>query len=321
MKLRLLLIIAGFSFVLSCKNEIDINAPYRDIAIVYAFLDQNDPVQYIRIQKVYQNDATQTTAEGAQISDSLYFDSLVVTLTNRISGTVFPCFKVDSIPKDSGFFSTAKNILYAVSIPKANAENEEYALDIFYPKGNIRFSSITRLVKDPIIENRKVVLRPDLNNHNFSMRYTTGLNAYLYDLKLRFHYREYQTFDTTTLYEDKFVDYSLKINKKVKPSSQYDELTSSKSYYEFLKSQFKFVPGKYRKVLNFELITYGGSSEFQNLNSLSSPNISIVQKNPTYSNINNGIGIFSSRNKKNLVLNNDVNTTNLLNNNLEGFKP
>ncbi len=321
MKLRLLLIIAGFSFLLSCKNEIEINAPYKDIAIVYAFLDQNEPVQYLRIQKMYQNAADQTTAEGAQIADSLYFDSLVVTLTNRSTGIVYPCYRVDSISKDSGFFSSGRNTLYATNIPKTNAVNEEYALDIFYPKGNIRFGSVTRLVKDPQIENRKVVIRPEINNHNTLMRYTTGVNSYLYDLKIRFHYREYQTTDTTTLFEDKFLDYSLKINKKVKPSGQYDELISSKSYYEFLKSQFQPISGKYRKSMNFEFITYGGSSEFQVLNSLSSPNISIVQKNPTYSNITNGLGIFTSRNYTSIVLQNDLNTINFLNNNLEGFKP
>ena len=320
MKLRLLLILTSISLFITCKNEIDINAPYKDIAIVYGFLDQNEPIQYIRIQKMYQNAANQPTAEGAQIADSLYFDSLVVTLTNKSTGIVYACYTVDTLVKDSGFFSSGRNTLYAASIPKTNTVNEEYELNIFYPKGNIKFSGTTRIVKDPEVDNRKIVIRTDLSTHNSLMRYTTGLNAYLYDLTLRFNYREYTSSDTS-LFEDKFVDYSLKVNKVVKPGVRYDELVSSASYYDFLKSRFKEESGKFRKAQNFEFRTYGGSSEFQSLKSLNAPNISIVQKNPVYSNISNGIGIFTSRNLKVFPLANDPGTIALLNTNLNGFRP
>lgn len=321
MNLRLILFLAGFSLMLSCKNEIDINAPYKDIAIVYAFLDQNEPIQYIRIQKMYQNAANQTTAEGAQIADSLYFDSLVVSLTNKTTGVVYPCYRVDTIPKKDGFFSTARNTLYATSIPKTNDINESYQLNIFYPKGNINFSSNTQIVKDPIIENRKLVINTTLNNHNTLLRYTSGLNAYLYDLTLRFTYREFQGQDTSPLFQDKFVDFSLKINKQVKPGTRYDEFISSKTYFDYLKAQFRDTTGVFRKATGFQLITYGGSNEFLTLNSLSAPNLSIVQKNPIYSNITNGIGIFSSRNFSSINLANDQNTINFLNSNLSGFRP
>jgi hypothetical protein len=52
MKLQnlIILILLGITFN-SCKNDLEINAPYEDTAVVYGFLDQNQPVQYIRIQK------------------------------------------------------------------------------------------------------------------------------------------------------------------------------------------------------------------------------------------------------------------------------
>jgi hypothetical protein len=88
-----------FSVLVACSNDIEINAPYQDIAVVYSFLDQNEPVQYIRIEKVYQNNASLSTAEGAKLSDSLYFDSLEVSLTNVNTKSIYPCTKVDTIPK------------------------------------------------------------------------------------------------------------------------------------------------------------------------------------------------------------------------------
>ena len=74
MKLRIFSFLAALIVLSACKNEIDINAPYKDIPVVYGFLDQNQATQYIRIQKLYQNAANQTTDQGAKIADSLYFD-------------------------------------------------------------------------------------------------------------------------------------------------------------------------------------------------------------------------------------------------------
>ena len=89
MNLKNLLGVMLLTSLFACKNDIDINAPYKDVAIVYGFLDQNQGTQYIRIEKLYQNSSTQTTAEGAQYPDSLYFDSLYVKITNLATKQIY----------------------------------------------------------------------------------------------------------------------------------------------------------------------------------------------------------------------------------------
>jgi hypothetical protein len=326
MKLRIFSFLAALIVLSACKNEIDINAPYKDIPVVYGFLDQNQATQYIRIQKLYQNAANQTTDQGAKIADSLYFDSLVVTLLNITDGSTYTCVRIDTIPKDSGFFSSGRNTLYATDLPKNNLANEQYELKVFYPKGNLRFGSKTRLVKDPTVEPRKVVIRTDIPNHIFQMRYQTAPNSSLYDLDLRFFYREFNKANPS-IFEDKFIDFNLKLNKPVSPNTPYIENIFSSVYFDYLKASLVNDPNTYRKAIRFEFRTIGGSKEFETLLSLNKPNTSIVEKNPTFSNITDangnpfGIGIFSSRNFYNQILPNDVNTINFLNANLPGFQP
>jgi hypothetical protein len=66
-------------------------------------------------------------------------------------------------------------------------------------------------------------------------------------------------------------------------------------------------------------IAYGGSSEFQTLLDLNNPNLTIVQKNPEFSNITNGLGIFTSRNYKETKMEIDPTTVSLLGDELPNF--
>lgn len=288
---------------LGCKNDIDINAPYKDVAIVYGFLDQNAPVQYIRIQKLYQNASTTSTQEGAQVADSLYFDSLVVNIINinKAIPDTFHCYRVDTIPKDSGFFTKDRNTFYATSIPNNNTASEIYVLDIYYPKKKAHFSAKTVLVKNATIEPRKLVLKyndPKFPNHTFAFKFNSGKNAYLYDLGIRYTYKEMDANDTSS-FTIKYVDYNVVRSIAYLPENAYTQSVSSKAFIENLKAAIPMNAAKIRRTLSVTFRTYGGSQEFQTMLDLNKPDLTVVQKNPLYSNIEPtqlGIGIFSSRN-------------------------
>ena len=320
MKSKILLLIALFSGLFACKNDIDINAPYKDIPIVYGFLDQNQSVQYIRIEKLYQNSGNQSTAEGAKIADSLYFDSLVVKLINIVNKDTFLCSKVDTIPKDSGFFSNARNTLYACKIPKNNNANEIYELHIYYPKKNKQFTATTPIVKDATIYPRTTVFNLDPKiRHTFQFRFKTGRNSALYDLKIQYVYKEMNAADTSQ-FELKTVEYDLAKNKDYAPEKDYPENILSRTFVEYIKARIPADPSKVRRSVNLVFTAFGGAPEFRTMLDLSKPNLSIVQKNPQYSNISNGgLGIFSSRNFTNREQEFDIATIVLLSKELPNF--
>jgi hypothetical protein len=303
---------------LGCKNDIDINAPYKDIAIVYGFLDQNSATQFLRIQKLYQNSSTSSTSEGANIADSLYFDSLVVNLINITSKDTFKCYKVDSIPKASGFFSSAKNTLYACSFPTNNNANELFELRIWYPKKEALFTAKTNLVKDAFVPFRKIVLKLVPSNHVFLFKFTTAINSALYDLTVRYFYKEMDANDTSN-FAIKYVDYSVAKGKIYPAQSDRTENIGSRTYIDYLKTNIPYDTSKKRRSVGITYIAYGGSSEFQTLLDLNNPNLTIVQKNPEFSNITNGLGIFTSRNYKETKMEIDPTTVSLLGDELPNF--
>lgn len=291
------------SILIGCSNDIEINAPYQDIAVVYSFLDQNEPVQYIRIEKIYQNNAALTTAEGAKLSDSLYFDSLEVSITHVNTKITYPCTKVDTIPKDAasdttGIFGNSKHFLYACKIPKNpnNDEDDIYQLFIRVPKSGKTFRATTKIVKDASIEARTIPLRTTPASTAFPFRFITGKNSFLYDLVVRFKYKEMNANDTT-IAVNKHIDYYIQRSKKYTYSlSTNTESVVSNYFINHLKSNLSYDVSKIRRTLGIEFIAYGGSEELRDYLDLNKPNTSIVPKNTDYSNIENGKGIFSSRN-------------------------
>lgn len=93
-----LIIIAALSFILnSCKNELKLNAPYKEIPSIYAVINPQDKIQMIRINKVFLGESDATTM--ASVADSINYQpgDLTVTLNRYVNGA-----QVDASPQESG---------------------------------------------------------------------------------------------------------------------------------------------------------------------------------------------------------------------------
>lgn len=320
MKIKFISIISLVISFLGCKNDLKINAPYKDMAVIFCFLDQNEPIQYIRIEKLYQNSASSSTSAGAQITDSLYFDTLIVKIINIVKNDTFNCYRVDTIPKNNGFFSSGRNTIYATSIPKNNTDPEVYQLLVINPKNNKTFTSQTSLVKDAIIEYRKIAIRLSPASHSFPFRFHSGNNAFLYDLIVRYQYKEMDAADTS-IFEIKTVDYYIARSSIYPQNSDCYSSVNSRTYLDFLKTKVLKDDSKKRKTIGITYQAYGGSQEFLRYLELTKPGIGIVQKNTEYTNISNGLGIFTSRNFKQLTMGLDPTTVSIIEGELPNFTP
>lgn len=82
------LVLLSFLFLIffSCKNKLEVNAPYKDVPNVYAVLCAQENKQYIRINKTFlgEGDANQM----AQVTDSVNYqpNELTVTLKRFVNG-------------------------------------------------------------------------------------------------------------------------------------------------------------------------------------------------------------------------------------------
>jgi hypothetical protein len=140
----------------------------------------------------------------------------------------------------------------------------------------------------------------------------------MYDLIVRFTYKEWSKANPSVS-DFKTVDYQIAKSNVYKAEKETTLSISSTNYVNYLKSQIPIDDSKLRQTVSITYSAYGGGAEFRTLLDLSKPNLSIVQKNPTYSNITNGIGIFSSRNFTKQEQDLDAFSEDLLNTELPNF--
>src|ERR1022692_5127436 len=111
--LKLVLIVAVFSALFSCKNTLDINAPWKETTVVYGLLDPNAPIQYIKINKAFLGNGNEMAY--AKIADSInYGNQLSAVLQQYSNGSLVATFPLHDtlMPKDPGTFATSPNIVF-----------------------------------------------------------------------------------------------------------------------------------------------------------------------------------------------------------------
>jgi hypothetical protein len=312
-KLRILLYFS--LFFVSCKNEIEVAAPWKETIVVYGLLDPAASVNYIRIQKAFldpQGNAFQFT----QVNDSIYPDDLKVVLYVRQNGnlqdSIFPVLidgATDGITKDTGLFSNTPNYLYKISKPikdsklSPNAEDYEYEIVVTNPKTGFKCSSKAYTAgylepQAPVTSNTNNLTILDKSNTFMVISYREGRKVKAYDMILRFWYKEtkkHNASDTTV----KFFNWYVFKNRLTDPSLRgYEQKLSSvpgNIFYELLSSNIKADTSVNRKALYCDIEFYGAGEDLYTYIQVNQPSIGIIQKKPEYSNINNGLGIFSSR--------------------------
>lgn len=298
------LVIISFLFQ-SCSTDFEVNADWKDIPVVYCLLNQNDAVHYVKVGRAFLG--PEDAYVMAQNPDSLYYDSVNVVLEEYVKSVLTDTIvltKTTSIPKDSfnslnpleqPIFAYNKNILYKTSHPlKSNAL---YKLNISVPKSGKSVSASTALVNN--FKASVQYIQVGLSNYEspFELKWQSVPNAKLYELTIRFHYFERNKFtnDTTHYYLD-WVQQS-----KTSPGNLGGEeivlSISPISFYNFLASRLKTNNDVIRvvteKSLDFKF-NVGGDDLYTYIE-VNKPSNGLIQEKPAFTNIENGIGLFSAR--------------------------
>jgi hypothetical protein len=302
-----------------CKQDFDITADYKEVPVVYGLLNQQDAKHYIRIQKGYLIDGDARVASG--ITDSIYYpDVLTVKLIvlnpqngNRVDSATLT--RIDGndpaygLQKDSGLFANIPNWLYTTN--KSLNPDRSYLLEVTNNSNGYKFSTkvndskSVNLIKDFAISTPSYNQKLNLSNQkNTSIKvlWTTAQNAGIYDLTVRFPYKEYRTSDNALLL-DTFVEITflrsleyeyngLSINPPIEITSDNFLTQLSKKliattdvYREFNVNkgmQFKVAAG------GTDLTNYIRSARAQG-------GLSSNEALAPYTNIDGGVGILSSR--------------------------
>ena len=285
------------SLLEACDNDLVVTDQWKDIPVVWGLLSKSDTAHYIRVEKAYL-DPTTSAYDIARIPDSLYYDDAVVTLKRVNTGQVFTLQRVDGdlegYPREGGIFAETPNYLYKI---KSNIPN--IAIGEKYEFGLQRGDQSPQVVAQTI-----VLPKPNLRNPvpgsvlgfkpkvQFTFLWNPIPDAGIYDLKLRFHYIE-KSPETGNFFVPKSVEWSI-----VKNLEANEFKIDGSDFYNALKANINEDFQATRRFDSLDIVIWTGGKELAEFIKITNANTGITstQDIPGYTNLSEGIGIFTSRN-------------------------
>ena len=313
--MKKLLLLLPFGLLLSgCSNDFEVTAPWKEIPVVYGILSPQDTAHYIRIEKAFL-DPDKSAFEIAQIADSLYYpeSSITVWLERTDNQNRISLHRVDGAleghPREPGVFATQPNWLY-----KANTSGfpllagKSYRLVIERQDGKADITAETTLPTDFIVT--KPLASATVPKIAFAgstctpIRWQTDVNGVFFNVTLIVRINE-RNLNGTLVNTQEFVwEAATNEERSSMPvsSGKYEGSVglSGISFYNFLAQRLqKPAPGRYREFATIDIIIDGGGKEIKDYLETANANggLTGAETFPNYSNISEGFGIFTAKNR------------------------
>lgn len=312
-----------FALFGGCSNSLSLLAPYKEMVSVYGLLNQNDPIQYIRIERVFSG--AEDAYVMAQNQDSVYFKSgdIRVTLQRWRNGAQI---SVDNSSTPNMEIVLTDTLLQAATgifnqnerVYKTNHklyEDSQYKLIIHNNKSGKEFTAETSLIQSftsqllPSGPGKPNLLAPNYSqttNTNIVLPYGgirycyygSPVNAGVCGLTLRFFYSDINGSNTTKQYADISLGTNYPLQTTGGEVQEFDftanAVLSSLSYLVPVNNSIT------RSVDSAEFILTAAGQALALYNQVNS-STSLTQSKANYTNINGGVGVFSCRSQIKLL--------------------
>lgn len=312
----------------SCKNEVEVFANEKDVTVIYGLLSASDAVHQIKVNRVFQGtEAVDVLANDPELSEYENIDvSLLELQDNGFSG-------IDTLNrwsfqealitnKDSGVFYYPNQKIY--ELEQQLNSNYLYAVQVDKLDGSAIVESTTEMltvIDDDMLTKPAGLLSPGpglglantqlidgefeiLPIEEISLEVTVPTNGKVVDVYLDFSYQErdldFNLGDTIT------ISYYIgqEVVTQVPTAQDIEEIELELNPTAF----YNFIAGKVPEVVDGEDIfqrqpldiplTFrfvSGGIEFNTYLEVASPSTSLLETKPEYTNIINGVGLWSCR--------------------------
>jgi len=319
---KTLIVLCLPAFFASCNNDLEITADWKDVPVVYGILNTQDTVHHVRLNKAFLGQGDVMTM--AQEFDSLHYNEgntgLRLVAHKRVGGQ-FVTTKVvemeatDEFVKPEGIFSSPAQTVYKTT--EQLDHNRFYSAEVYDKDLDSVIAS--NIIPIDVLGPLKMIkpspyapLNLVPNSYVSKAEWRSLEGGKLYELKIRFYYVEQQITDLSdTLH--KHIDW-------VFPYRQSSGITGGENmsisidveqFLNFLAVNIQEDPNVYRQVtgmfgvqgaggfsithscMDFTLLAAG--EELSTYILLNENSGSMVTERPEYTNIENGLGILSSR--------------------------
>ena len=288
----------------ACETDFNVTTDWEDITVVYGLLDASDTAQYIKVNKAFLDPNT-NALQIAQIPDSIFYDELTVELQEMNGSSVVKTIQLEKVDgnlegyvKDTGVFAQSPNFLYKTK--EVLNQERDYKLVITQPDNGKQIFSSTPIVND------FQILRPTTNiklnllpGFEYNVNWISAEDGKIYALTVRLHYTEFK-FDDPNFSEAKSLDWVIFTSERsasTSGGSTMDFDMTGDNFYTFLSNTIATDPNIYRQMglTDFMFSVGGETMDTYNQVTIAQQGLTSGQVLPTYTNIDNGLGLFSSR--------------------------
>lgn len=321
---KLQLLLPAVLLLSACSNDFDVTAPWKEIPVVYGILapldvslSPKDTAYYVRIEKAFL-DPERGALEIAQIADSLYYPENAISVWLERKG--FPQTRIqltrvdgalEGYPRESGIFAGQPNWLYKAK-PSGNfvvEAGKTYRLMIERKDGKPSVTAETTLPADFF------VTKPDLtpiipriaftsNLPGTPIEWRSDVNGYFFNITFKVRYVERNPNGTVFSSHELVWEAAKNATRDSLPSGggfyRANVSIPRNSFYGFLAKNMQKPQGnRYREFVNCDLIIDGGGREIKEYLDTYRANSGLTgaESFPNYTNISEGYGIFSSKNR------------------------
>lgn len=284
----------------SCSNDLDLTTGYQSRMVIFGLLDPTDTAQYVRIERSFLGEGN--AYEMAQQFDSLnYRGGLTVTLERISNGSVqqvIPLYLDSMVKRDTGIFAYPKQYLYKTTAPILQ-DGSTYRLKVLNGETGETVTASTPIVQTFTVENPQAIatyvnLADD--NVGFTMRWTSAREGKLYQPVIRFRYDELLKFDPTQV-KHKYIEWELLAQTAPDILGGHTMLArvGGDDFYRFLNANLHTDNSVDRKVAGIDVLFRVAGDDLNTYMEVEQSNLSAFSDDSHYSNVEGGIGLFSSR--------------------------
>ncbi len=295
-------------FLVSCNSDIEVITDWKETNVIYGLLDASKDTQYVKINKVFLGEGD--AYEMAQFPDSINLNpSEMLVYLHKINfqdtilsvildTTLMTKDSLQSNGSDPGFFSSDydQNIIYrAVTPPDFFSNNFDYAISVENIRtGNVSYS-VTEVINDFSFLNFNSNFKfgfynpslPDsLRFLNKTIEWQKVKNGHIYQLDIKFNY-----FENGIL---KNLIWSQDLEEFSGANIMQSKLEGDR-FFNFLRTRLIKDDGIFRIFAGIDLVMTVGTEDLNTYIQVNEPLSTINQQRPQFTNIQNGLGLFSSR--------------------------
>lgn len=320
MKSILQYMLMGFFPILfvSCNNDLDLIDDYKETPVIYGLLSLSDDTQYVRVQKAFLGEGNALLM--AQYSDSIYYDTafIKINLEETVNGSItrnIPMMMDGTQQKDEGLFVNSPHLIYRTDSLQLN-KDARYKLIFNNAKTGKTVTGSTPIVGRVLTPIALAFPFINLSSPNaLDIKINSAANAKIYGLNVVFNYAEKKTTNPINDYVYKSINY---VFPEVVNNNQGIHFYMQPSdFFSFIGSHIPLDTSLTRSAIftSMDFVFSTGAEDFYIYYTVNQPSLSLAQNIPDFTNLSDGKGIFSSRNK-NIFFNikfNNASTDSLIN--------